>query len=281
MRELGGRTAVVVGVGGVGRGIARQLAAHGMRVVVADVRADVASTVADDLTATGGRAMACPVDATDRGSLKALAERASREFGGPHLLVNTVAAITDRPLDRCTELDWAWIIESNLLSMVRSVDVLLPYLRAHRHPAHIVLTNSVAGLVAMGPEALRGGLHNGLYTTTKHALVGFAEMLRQELAPEGIGVSMLCPGTVEGNLRSNAARLRPDRYGGPEPDPQVGMEPKRDPMPGLEVGRLLVRAVRADEFWVFTHPQTQEMIESRHQAQRRAFAFLADDIAGR
>jgi NAD(P)-dependent dehydrogenase (short-subunit alcohol dehydrogenase family) len=222
-------------------------------------------------------AVPCTVDATERASLEALAELVRRQFGDLHLLVNTVAAITDRRLDRCSELDWAWIIESNLLSMVRSVDILLASLRAHRQPAHIVLTTSIAGLVSIGPEQLRGGLHNGLYTTTKHALVGYAEMLHHELAPEGIGVSLLCPGTVEGNLRTTAARLRPERYGGPEPDPQVGMEPKRDPMPGDEVGRLLVRAVKADEFWVFTHPQTEEMLRARYQAQQRAFEFLAAD----
>ncbi len=279
MNELDGRTAVVIGVGGVGRGVARRLAGEGMRVAVADIQPPVAAAVADEITASAGVAMAAAVDATDRASLAALAERVAADLDGPHLVVNTVAAITDRPLDRCTEDDWAWIIESNLLSMVRSVDVMLPYLRAHGQEAHIVLTSSAAGLVTVSAEQLRGGLHNGLYSTTKHALVGYAEMLRHELAPEGIGVSLLCPGTVEGNLRSTAARLRPPRYGGPEPDPQVGMEPKRDPMPADEVGRLLVRAVRAGEFWVFTHPETQELLAARYDDQRRAFAFLAADRA--
>jgi NAD(P)-dependent dehydrogenase (short-subunit alcohol dehydrogenase family) len=277
MRELDGRTAVVIGVGGIGRGVARRLAGEAMRVAVADIQAPVATAVAAEITAAGGVAMAGTVDATDRASLGRLAERVAAELGGPHLVVNTVAAITDRPLDRCTEDDWAWIIESNLLSMVRTVAVMLPYLRVHGRESHIVLTSSAAGLVTVPAEQLRGGLHNGLYSTTKHALVGYAEMLRHELAPEAIGVSLLCPGTVEGNLRSTAARLRPARYGGPEPDPQVGMEPKRDPMPADEVGRLLVRAVRAGQFWVFTHPETQELIAARYDDQRRAFEFLAED----
>jgi NAD(P)-dependent dehydrogenase (short-subunit alcohol dehydrogenase family) len=280
MNGFEGRIAVVIGVGGVGRGVARRLAGEGMRVAVADIQPPVAAAVADEITTSGGVAMASAVDATDRVSLQALAERVAAELDGPHLVVNTVAAITDRRLDSCSEDDWAWIIESNLLSMVRSVDVMLPYLRAHGQEAHIVLTSSAAGLVTVPAEQLRGGLHNGLYSTTKHALVGYAEMLRYELAPEGIGVSLLCPGTVEGNLRSTAARLRPRRYGGPEPDPQVGMEPKRDPMPADEVGRLLVRAVRAGEFWVFTHPETQELLAARFDDQRRAFEFLAADRDG-
>jgi NAD(P)-dependent dehydrogenase (short-subunit alcohol dehydrogenase family) len=280
MNELDGRTAVVIGVGGVGRGIARRLSAEGVRVALADIQPEVAPAVAGEITDAGGVAAAFRVDATDRGSLEELAERVAAELDGPHLLVNTVAAITDRPLDRCTEDDWAWIIESNLLSMVRSVDVMLPYLRAGGQGGHIVLTSSAAGLVTVPAEQLRGGLHNGLYSTTKHALVGYAEMLRHELAPEGISVSLLCPGVVEGNLRSTAARLRPSRYGGPEPDPQVGMEPKRDPMPADEVGRLVVRAVRAGEFWVFTHPDTLALVTARYEDQRRAFAFLAADRSG-
>jgi len=277
MKDLAGRTAVVLGVGGVGRGIAHCLAAEGMRVAVADIDDAVAAGVRDAITADGGGATALAVDATDRDQLSALGERVTAELGGPHVVVNTVAAITDRPLDRCTEQDWAWIIETNLLASVRVVDVLLPRLRAARasgEPAHVVLTASMAGLVTIPASQLRGGLHNGLYSTTKHALVGYAHMLRHELAPEGIGVSLLCPGVVEGNLRSTAARLRPDRYGGPEPDPQVGMIPKQNPMPAAQVGRLLVRAVHDDRFWVFTHPDSRTVLERQHAEMLDGFGYL-------
>ena len=276
MTPLAGRSAVVIGVGGVGGGISRQLAAAGMRVAVADIDPAAAEAARAAIVATGGTAVAEAVDATDRADLARLARRAAAELGGPHLLVTTVAAITDRRLDACSEDDWAWITEANLMSVVRAVDVFLPFLRAHREPAHVVVTTSLAGLVTTPASALRGGLRNGLYSTTKHALVGYADMLRHELAEEGIGVSLLCPGVVEGNLRSTAARLRPARFGGPEPDPQIGMEPKRDPMSADHVGRLVVRAVEADRFWVFTHPESAELVAARYEELREGFAFLAE-----
>ena len=276
MTPLAGRSAVVIGVGGVGGGISRQLAAAGMRVAVADIDPAAAEAARAAIVAAGGTAVAEAVDATDRDDLARLARRAAAELGGPHLLVTTVAAITDRRLDACSEDDWAWITEANLMSAVRAVDVFLPFLRAHREPAHVVVTTSLAGLVTTPASALRGGLRNGLYSTTKHALVGYADMLRHELAEEGIGVSLLCPGVVEGNLRSTAARLRPARFGGPEPDPQIGMEPKRDPMSADHVGRLVVRAVEADRFWVFTHPESAQLVAARYEELRDGFAFLAD-----
>lgn len=72
-------------------------------------------------------------------------------------------------------------------------------------------------------------------------------------------------------------RLRPARFGGPEPDPQIGMEPKRSPMSGDEVGRLLLRAIRADQFWVFTHPQNRALVEAGHAEVMAGFDFLGAD----
>jgi NAD(P)-dependent dehydrogenase (short-subunit alcohol dehydrogenase family) len=275
---LAGRGVVVVGSGGVGTGIAVAMGEAGARVLVADIDPAAAQRAAAAVAATGARAAAAVADATDRESLAALAERAvaegARAGGGPHVLVTTVAAITDRRLDACSEADWAWIIEANLMTVVRAVDVFLPVLRASGGRAHVVITTSLAGLVATPAATLRGGLRNGLYTTTKHALVGYADMLRHELGEEGIGVTLLAPGVVEGNLRTTSARLRPARHGGPLPDPQAGMEPKRSPMPGVDVGRLVVGAVESDRFWVVTHPESVELVEARHRELLDAYNAL-------
>jgi NAD(P)-dependent dehydrogenase (short-subunit alcohol dehydrogenase family) len=148
MDDLSGRVAVVIGGGsGIGRGIALGLAAEGMRVVVADIDAASAAGVRDEITAAGGTATATQVDGTDRQSLGRLAEDTVAEHGAVHVLSTNVGVVADRPLTTASETDWAWIIEFNLMSAVRAVDVFLPHLRASGS-AHIVITASLAALLA-------------------------------------------------------------------------------------------------------------------------------------
>ena len=79
-------------------------------------------------------------------------------------------------------------------------------------------------------------------------------MLRYELAPEDIGVSVFCPGLVESNLGSTSARHRPDRFGGAFEGPGgAGMPPGA--MPNEAVGPIVVRAIRANRAYILTHPE--------------------------
>jgi NAD(P)-dependent dehydrogenase (short-subunit alcohol dehydrogenase family) len=273
VQDLSGRTAVVIGGGGgIGRGISLGLASERVQVVVADMRLEAAEAVRDEITSAGESAIALPVDATSRDSLAALVDGAVAEFGGVQVLVNTVGVITNRRLDEATDVDWAWFVEFNLMAMVRAVDVFLPVLRADQQPAHIVITSSMAGLLALPPPAV-GGFFNGLYTTTKHALIGYCDMLRSELEPEGIGVSVLCPGLVAGNLSSTSAQNRPDRFGGPTPDPRAGRGPSPAAMPNAQVGPIVVRGIKGNRFYIFTHPDSAALVEARHREVLEDFAF--------
>jgi NAD(P)-dependent dehydrogenase (short-subunit alcohol dehydrogenase family) len=273
MEELSGRAAVVVGGGsGVGRGIALGLGAEGMRVVVADIDWAWAEAVRDEIARTGGAATAGQVDGTDRASLVGLADRTVAEHGAIHVLSTNVGAVADHPLDRASEADWGWVIEFNLLSAVRAVDVFLPHLRAAGGEAHIVITASLAALLA--PPTI-SGLHLGLYTTTKHALLGYAETLRGELADDCIGVSVLCPGMVRSNLAATSARHRPARHGGPLPEPPPG-EPAGTLMPPEAVGPVVVRGIKANRFHILTDPESRPLVEARHAALVDDCAFFAE-----
>lgn len=272
--ELAGRNAVVIGTGGIGRGIALGLAAEGMSVGVADIDPAAADAVAAEIAAAGGRAVPAQADATSRISLDDLATRMVTELGGVNVLVNTVGVILDRRLDAATDEDWQWFLEFNVMATVRSVAAFLPHLRSSGDEAHIVVTSSMAGLLALPPKMV-GGIYNGLYTTTKHALIGYADMLRAELEPERIGVSVLCPGLVAGNLSGTSARNRPAQYGGPMPAPER-RAPSAMPgaMPGDEVGPIVARGIKGNRFYIFTHPESSaELVEQRHQGVVDDFAF--------
>lgn len=272
--QVHGRTAVVIGgAGGVGRGVCLGLARAGATVLVADLDGGAADAVADELRALGSAASAAAVDATDTGSLVALAATARERHGDLHVLVNLVGVIADRRLDEAGEDDWAWFVEFNLLAQVRANNAFLPHLRAHGDGGHLVNTSSMAGLVVLGPESV-GGFHNGLYTTTKHALIGYCLMLRRELAPEGIGVSVLCPGLVAGNLSATSARNRPARFGGPTANPREGAAPNPAAMPSEHVGRFVVAGIEGDRAHIFTHPDAEAVVAQRNAALADDFAFF-------
>jgi NAD(P)-dependent dehydrogenase (short-subunit alcohol dehydrogenase family) len=275
VEDLAGKGAVCVGAGsGIGRGIALGLAAEGMRVLVADIEPESADGVREEIAGGHGEAWSATVDATSNDSLAELARTAADLVGDVHVLVQTVGVIADTPLAEATEQEWGWFSEFHLMSAVRTVNAFLPGMRAHGEGGHIVLTSSMAGLLALSPQ-MTGGVNTGLYTVMKHALVGYGEMLRHELAPEGIGVSVLCPGLVESNLGATSARNRPERFGGAFADPGgSGMPPGA--MPNEAVGPIVVRAIRANRAVILTHPETRPLVEARQRALLDDYTFAAE-----
>jgi NAD(P)-dependent dehydrogenase (short-subunit alcohol dehydrogenase family) len=267
MKDLTGRTAVVTGAAsGIGRGIALALAAEGMRVAVADLDADGAEAVAREV---GGGAFPLALDVTSNDSLEAAAKEVAARTGGAHLLVNNAGVMLPlRPMSEASDADWDYVLSVNLLGVVKGVRAFLPQLRAHAPEAHIVNTASLGGLVAVP------GFPIGPYVASKYACVGYSESLRGELAPEGIGVSVLCPGMVVSNLGATSARNRPERFGGQAAPPASGAAANpalaARMMAPEDVGPVVVRGIRENRLHLFTH------LNARSQVERRFAAILAD-----
>jgi NAD(P)-dependent dehydrogenase (short-subunit alcohol dehydrogenase family) len=286
--KLDGRTAVVIGGGsGIGRGIALSLGREGMHVAVADIDGEWAEKVAAEITDRGGAAKGFAVDGTDTGSLTELADATEKEFGtGPAVLSNNVGVACSRKLELATENEWAWAIEFNLMSAVRSVNVFLPRIRAHGQGGHIVNNAAVAALVAIvAPSVGSTGAPLGLYMASKHALFGYTETLRFELAPENIGVSMISTGTVASQLAKTSARNRPARYGGPfelppRPKPAVKVEGPEPPS-AEKVGDIVVRGIQANRLHILSHPEWRVRVENRYGELLRDFDFLDEFEATR
>jgi NAD(P)-dependent dehydrogenase (short-subunit alcohol dehydrogenase family) len=129
---------------------------------------------------------------------------------------------------------------------------------------HVVNTASMAGLVGM--QWL------GVYCASKFAVVGLSEALQRELAPHGIGVSVLCPMIVDTNINENSVRNRPATLRNPgepivpSPAAMVGSV-----IPPAEVARRVVRAVERNDFYVLTHPEQREILRRRAARLDRMF----------
>ena len=276
LEPLSGRVAVITGGGsGIGRGMALAFAKEGMHVVVADIEGETAQKVASEVRERGVRALALRTDVTQRASMEEVAERSYAEFGAVHVLCNNAGVIVSGTLQTRTYADWEWVLSVNLYGVINSIQAFLPRLLAQDGNAHIVNTASIVGLMS-APSS-------GIYATSKHAVVGLSESLAEDLAPHGIGVSVLCPGGVRTRIM-DSGRNRPQELAETRPDPVIekitgdaidaGMDP-------LEVGRIVVAAVRRNDRYIITQSGARPFAEQRCSRILAAFDAAAErDQAG-
>lgn len=262
MKDLNGKVAVVTGAGsGIGRGLCRAFAAAGMRVVAADVDLAAAEGTRELVREHGGEARAVHTDVADRRSVEELAARVVAELGAVHLVCNNAGVFTGGPLLEMTEGDWRWLLSVNLMGVVHGCQVFAPRLAA-QGDGHIVNTASVGGFLASDVMTI--------YCVTKYGVVALSEALRQALETKGVGVSVLCPGPVETGLPA-ADRLRPVELG-----PSGGTSAMLAPMTAggldpVEVGEMVIRGVRDNAEYIFTHGMFRDVIAQRFDRVLAAF----------
>jgi NAD(P)-dependent dehydrogenase (short-subunit alcohol dehydrogenase family) len=239
--ELRDRTAVVTGGGsGIGRGLALALAEAGMKVVVADIESDAASAVAKEVEALGTAALAVETDVSRLDDVERLAELTYEEFGAADVLCNNAGVFLMGPVSDMIAADWRWVFDVNLMGVVHGVQAFLPRMRA-QGGGHIVNTSSVAALGA-----------GGVYGASKAAVLALSESLHEELAADGIGVSVLCPANVSSRILG-AQRNRPDRYGRKAAEP-LGTDITDFGIDPVLVGRHTRAAIEAGQLYVFAFP---------------------------
>jgi NAD(P)-dependent dehydrogenase (short-subunit alcohol dehydrogenase family) len=270
--DLAGRIAVVTGAGsGLGAAMARTFAEAGMAVAALDIdegaaRATAAG-LADDL---GVATTAVRTDVGDAGSVATAAEHVAAELGGCHVLCANVGVQQFGAIDRLTEDDWRWVLDVNVMGTVRTVRSFLPLLRAGTGWRRIVLTSSSG--------ALAPSVRLGAYQTSKFAVMGFGETLRQELAGEGIGVSVLFPGGMLTRHLESSAQARPVELGESVtlPDDIEAMLAgttmgEGDVVPAEHAVRNLLAELLADEPYILTHGSYRPDYDRRCAAMAAAF----------
>jgi len=202
-RQSSKRYVVITGAAsGIGRATALAFAAHGSELFVCDLpHADLFGLEAELRAAGAPRVHASAVDVGSREQMADFCERVCR-IGTPDVLVNNAGVGLAGGLLATSLDDWQWIMNTNLWGVVHGCHFFAPVMAA-RGRGQIVNIASAAGYY--NSEAMTA------YGTTKFAVIGLSEGLRAELAPLGVGVSVVCPGFINTPIVSTM-RLRGEAY---------------------------------------------------------------------
>ncbi|MDQ6436470.1 SDR family oxidoreductase [Mesorhizobium sp. LHD-90] len=177
--------------GGIGEGIARELAAHGAKVLLGARRHDRVEAIAAEIRAAGGTAEARALDVTDRASMAGFARAALDLWGRIDVLVNNAGVMPLSPLSAGKQDEWERMVDVNIKGVLWGIGAVLPVME--RQGSGQIINIASIGALRVVPTA-------AVYCATKFAVRAICDGLRQE--SRNIRVTCVNPGVVESDLAS-------------------------------------------------------------------------------
>lgn len=268
--DLTGKVAVLTAAGaGIGRSVALGFGKRGAHVVVSDRDGDAAETVAAEVVAGGGRAIAVKCDVAADDDIASLA-RAASQLGPVDILFNNAGVAAAGPIGQIPLDDWRWVFEVNVLGQVRAINTFLPDMSS-RKSGVIINTSSSVALFPEVPILLP-------YICAKAGVLAVTEALALMCKPRGIRVMALVPHTTDTAFHFSA------RLSGMDPAhalssaiPQSGMQPPE------AVADALFRTIESGQFLATTAPDADSLLleraVDRYEPKFRSAPLLGDQIA--
>lgn len=261
------------GASGIGLGMARALGAAGMKLVIADISEERRDAAVAELRGQALDCMGVDLDVRSAAMWASAVDAAERQMGPIDILCNNAGVgqgnrSDGKPMNLTdiSESLFRLVFEINVTGAFLGVKTVAPRLIDRGQGGHIVNTGSMASLIA--PAGL------GCYSASKFAVAGMTESLREELAPHGIGVSLLCPGGVQSNLTTSSSEQRRNNIG-QDVDSEHGLVSTQPPSQRLmlanAVGDRVLAAIRANELYILTHPEYEPLVEDRIDAIRASW----------
>lgn len=188
-RQLENRRAIITGAsGGIGWELAKQLAHHGVKLIINARRADRLKTLAEKITEQGGTCISYPGDITNPKTRQGVLQSCIDEFGGIDILVNNAGIGAMGRFEDASEQRMREIFEVNFFAVAEMTRIAIPALKTGTDPL-VVNISSVLGH--------RAAPLKSEYCASKFALHGLSDSLRAELAPTGIELMLVSPSTTD------------------------------------------------------------------------------------
>lgn len=261
-----GRLAFVSGgASGIGRAIAEAIVAQGGRVAIGDVDLGKAQAVVAGL---GDKARAYACDVRDHGAIHALADIVTADLGRVDIVFANAGIALNGPVIEADPDAFDRIFAVNVKG-VWNVAVAFGHKMIARGSGYLCLTGSEHSFGLPHPGS-------GIYTATKHAVIGIADALRAEL-PAGIGISVLCPGLVSTELYDDG---RYDAQRQEDPGLAVRRALLSHGMDPSFVGAKALAGVERGDFIIPTHGHTKAIADGRYADICAGFAAHAPTMDG-
>jgi len=189
MKKLNGKVAVVTGAAsGIGKSIANTLAAEGAAVAIADLQAKAADAVAQEILASGGRAVGVAMDVTAEDQVDRGIDAVAEKFGGIDILVSNAGIQIVNPIEQYAFADWKKMLAIHLDGAFLTTRAALRHMYRGDHGGTVIYTGSVHSHEASPLKSA--------YVTAKHGLLGLARVLAKEGAKHNVRSHVVCPGFV-------------------------------------------------------------------------------------
>lgn len=249
--DLGVKRAAITGSGsGLGRALALRLAREGWRIGVTDIDEARASRTLAEVRDAGGDGLALACDVRSEDDFARVAARLRDEWGGVDWVVNNAGVFSGGTVAETSLDDWQWMLDINLLGVVRGCRALMPLL-ATNAGGQVINIASFAGFAGVPGMAA--------YNVAKAGVIALSETLRAELVARGIGVTVVCPSFFATDLLKS--------FRSPQPEQRDVIEHLmlKSSVTAEDIANDIFHAVGEDRFLVISHARARAALRLKRR----------------